>query len=255
MTVIVPARLGHIDHFDPFVVNPTKVCKEPKTFDEIIQSVDKVTTKTSKSDVSKPRVKSKVKRTLVEEKLTEIPVTTSMPKSILCLKKRKKPKNKKTENTKRIQINLERNITREFVHGEHEDTEIIVKLLSFDANEDELPDDPQLILSKFQRDPLHKVVANVLQWDVDWLKDTGTEPSVNGGHMASPTLQRYDTFTMYQSVMVPLMMHELWASVQADFAHRSMSSSSSSSSFTATVKLWNDERRGYSFRKNLICEG
>lgn len=245
--------LGHFDHFDPFKVKMSKTDKShngKRTFDDIIQEVDKIPIpKNGRKGVSPVRddqcAAKTARKSATNNHRTEAQSNVSQPnrKSIL------RPSNQPRHHRKNIILNMDKNEIKEFEAGSDEDNEIIQQVLSFAAKEDEVSIEKHPTLSNFQRDPIHKVIANILQWEVDWLTESDQEPQVNGhGLVEMPMLQRYESFEMYQCTIIPLMMRELWAQIRGDYRSRK------SPSFNAEVIHANDERRGVSTRRVFMCK-
>lgn len=231
--------LGQIYEHDPFkkiVKNSTTNGYGIKKFEDVLQEGNNYCTNTP---ALKPRKKP-------------APKTSQAPTPQLKLQQRLKSI-LKSSNSNLLQRGRKKvkwgpDEEKEFEIDNDDAIDIITKVFSFEGDEDEILD--RRVCSEYQRSPLHKVVNNILMWDVDWLEEKNIEPPVNGyGKLITPMLQKYESYASYQQTIVPLMMYELWASVCSDYKQQS------NRSFEAQITYSNEEQRGLSQRKIFFCQG
>merc|ERR1719483_128470 len=70
---------------------------------------------------------------------------------------------------------------------------------------------------------LEDVLKTVLEWKCVWLeeqKKVAEPPPVQGARQMLPLTQTFSSVEEYNKIFLPLMLHELWSSVSADYEEK-----------------------------------
>lgn len=118
----------------------------------------------------------------------------SKPKSIL-----RRKNSSKSRKLKKVQFKVKLEDIREFEADSDEESEILID--SDVSKRSSAAISIAQYQSPFQRDPLHKIISDLTEWDPKWLveNDQRLSPSVNGvDHQILPLFEQYLDFSQYR---------------------------------------------------------